>query len=123
MSEQPNNQGLVGEPGSRARLDTPVLVIDLEDRKTAQDKFVDLVREILADDDPDRAVADDIAGLQIQVGRVGSGVGGIYESYGRGWVDKPSDQLEKSYTKDDEWNEMVIDFHRREDDRERRRGE
>jgi D-serine deaminase-like pyridoxal phosphate-dependent protein len=30
MSEQPNNQGLVGEPGSRARLDTPVLVIDLD---------------------------------------------------------------------------------------------
>ena len=38
-----------------------------------------------------------------------SGVGGIYESYGRGWVSKPSDELEKSYTKDDEWNEMVID--------------
>jgi len=50
-------------------------------------------------------------GLQVQVGRVKSGVGGIYESYGRGWVDKPSDELEKSYTKDDEWNEMVIDAH------------
>lgn len=48
-------------------------------------------------------------GLQVQVGRVKSGVGGIYESYGRGWVDKPSDELEKSYTKDDEWNEMLID--------------
>jgi hypothetical protein len=54
--------------------------------------------------DPDQA-----HGLQVQVGRVGSGVGGIYESYGRGWVDKPSDELEKSYTKDDQWNEMVID--------------
>jgi hypothetical protein len=50
-------------------------------------------------------------GLQVQVGRVKSGVGGIYESYGRGWVSKPSDELEKSYTKDDEWNEMVIDAH------------
>jgi hypothetical protein len=42
---------------------------------------------------------------------VKSGVGGIYESYGRAWVSKPSDELEKSYTKDDEWNEMVIDAH------------
>lgn len=48
-------------------------------------------------------------GLQVQVGRTKSGVGGIYESYGRGWIGKPSDELEKSYTKDDEWNEMVID--------------
>ena len=48
-------------------------------------------------------------GLQIQVGRTKSGVGGIYESYGRAWVSKPSDGLEKSYTKDDQWNEMVID--------------
>ncbi len=50
-------------------------------------------------------------GLQIQVGRTGSGVGGIYESYGRAWISKPSDDLEKSYTKDDQWNEMVIDAH------------
>lgn len=48
-------------------------------------------------------------GLQIQVGRIGSGVGGIYESYGRAWVSKPADELEKSYTKDDQWNEMVIE--------------
>ena len=54
--------------------------------------------------DPDQA-----HGLQVQVGRVKSGVGGVYDSYGRGWVDKPSDDLEKSYTKDDKWNEMVID--------------
>ena len=50
-------------------------------------------------------------GLQVQVGRIKSGVGGIYESYGRAWVSKPSDELEKSYTKDDQWNEMVIDAH------------
>jgi hypothetical protein len=48
-------------------------------------------------------------GLQVQVGRVKSGVGGIYESYGRAWISKPSDELEKSYTKDDQWNDMVID--------------
>ena len=54
--------------------------------------------------DPDQA-----HGLQVQVGRVKSGVGGIYDSYGRGWVSKPSDELEKSYTKDDQWNDMVID--------------
>jgi hypothetical protein len=48
-------------------------------------------------------------GLQVQVGRTKSGVGGIYESYGRGWVSKPSDELEASFTKDDQWNEMVID--------------
>jgi len=50
-------------------------------------------------------------GLQIQVGRIKSGVGGIYESSGRAWVSKPSDELEKSYTKDDQWNEMVIEAH------------
>lgn len=48
-------------------------------------------------------------GLQVQVGRTKSGVGGIYESYGRGWVSKPSDELEASFTRDDQWNEMVID--------------
>jgi hypothetical protein len=48
-------------------------------------------------------------GLQVQVGRTKSGVGGIYESYGRAWISKPSDELEASYTKDDQWNEMVID--------------
>ena len=50
-------------------------------------------------------------GLQVQVGRVKSGVGGIYESYGRAWISKPSDGLEESYTRDDQWNEMVIDAH------------
>ena len=47
-------------------------------------------------------------GLQVQVGRTKSGVGGIYESYGRGWISKPTNELEASYTKDDEWNKMVI---------------
>ncbi|NLX94941.1 MAG: DUF1080 domain-containing protein [Rhodopirellula sp.] len=56
--------------------------------------------------EPDKA-----NGLQVQVGRLKSGVGGIYESYGRAWVDKPTDEEEKSYTRDDQWNEMVIDAH------------
>ncbi len=48
-------------------------------------------------------------GLQVQVGLPGSGVGGIYESYGRGWVDKPEVEKEKEYTKTDAWNEMTVD--------------
>jgi len=48
-------------------------------------------------------------GLQIQVGRIGSGVGGIYESYGRGWLDQPTLEEEKTYVKDDQWNLMTID--------------
>jgi len=47
-------------------------------------------------------------GLQVQVGRIGSGVGGIYESYGRAWIDKPSVEDEKKFLKEDSWNEMTI---------------
>ncbi|NQT12864.1 MAG: DUF1080 domain-containing protein [Planctomycetes bacterium] len=50
-------------------------------------------------------------GLQVQVGRTESGVGGIYESYGRAWVDKPDTEDEKKYVKDDAWNEMIIAAH------------
>ncbi len=51
-------------------------------------------------------------GLQVQVGLPGSGVGGIYESYGRAWIDgKPDIEREKKYTKTDAWNEMIIDAH------------
>ena len=48
-------------------------------------------------------------GLQVQVGRVGSGVGGIYESYGRAWLDKPTVEEEKEFLKEDDWNRMTID--------------
>ena len=48
-------------------------------------------------------------GLQVQVGVPGSGTGGIYESYGRAWIDKPDVEEEKKFTKTDDWNEMVID--------------
>ncbi len=51
---------------------------------------------------------DEAHGLQIQVGLPGSGVGGIYESYGRGWVDKPPVDLEKRIVKADAWNNVVI---------------
>jgi hypothetical protein len=47
-------------------------------------------------------------GLQVQVGLPESGVGGIYESYGRQWLDKPSDERQRKFTKADDWNEMVI---------------
>lgn len=50
-------------------------------------------------------------GLQVQVGRTGSGVGGIYESYGRAWIDKPTAEEEKAVVKDDQWNDMTIDAH------------
>ena len=50
-------------------------------------------------------------GLQVQVGLPGSGVGGIYESYGRAWIDKPKVEDEKEYTKTDDWNEMTIAAH------------
>ncbi len=50
-------------------------------------------------------------GLQVQVGPPGSGTGGIYESYGRGWIDKPKPEQEKKFNKTDDWNEMTIAAH------------
>lgn len=52
---------------------------------------------------------DQAHGLQIQVGRLKSGVGGIYESYGRGWIVKPTDEHEAAYTREDDWNQVQID--------------
>jgi hypothetical protein len=51
---------------------------------------------------------DEAHGIQIQVGLSGSGVGGIYESYGRGWLERPSDALQRRILRDGEWNVMVI---------------
>lgn len=48
-------------------------------------------------------------GLQVQVGLPGSGTGGIYESYGRGWVDRPTVEEESKINKAEQWNEMRID--------------
>lgn len=50
-------------------------------------------------------------GLQIQVGPAGSGTGGIYESYGRGWLAKPTAEQQKAFLKADGWNEMSIAAH------------
>jgi len=52
---------------------------------------------------PDRA-----HGLQIQVGPPGSGTGGIYESYGRGWITRPPKDAEKKFLKPKQWNELQI---------------
>ncbi len=54
---------------------------------------------------------DKTHGLQVQVGPLGSGNGGIYESYGRGWLQRPTLEDEKSFYKTDDWNEMVIAAH------------
>lgn len=52
---------------------------------------------------------DQAHGLQIQVGPAGSGCGGIYESYGRGWLVKPPVELEKKLLKPNDWNLMQIE--------------
>ncbi|MGQ9729783.1 MAG: 3-keto-disaccharide hydrolase [Candidatus Zipacnadales bacterium] len=54
--------------------------------------------------DPDQA-----HGLQAQIGPAGSGTGGLYESYGRGWLSKPTEEVERGFLKPaGEWNEMLI---------------
>ena len=52
---------------------------------------------------------DQAHGLQVQVGPAGSGCGGIYESYDRGWLSKPPVELEKKLLKTDDWNLMQIE--------------
>ena len=54
---------------------------------------------------------DQAHGLQIQVGLPGSGTGGIYESYGRAWLVKPTKELEEKILKKDDWNELTISAH------------
>jgi hypothetical protein len=44
----------------------------------------------------------------VQVGPPGSGVGGIYESYGRGWLVKPTAEQEQALVKPDDWNAVTI---------------
>lgn len=48
-----------------------------------------------------------ISGWQVEVAPPGSSTGGIYESYGRGWLIKPTAKAEKSL-KPDSWNTMRI---------------
>ena len=48
-----------------------------------------------------------IEGWQVEVAPPGKHTGGIYESYGRGWLIQPDPEDEK-VLKADEWNTMVI---------------
>jgi len=48
-----------------------------------------------------------ITGWQAEVAPPGHNTGGIYESYGRGWIIKPDPELDK-YLKFGEWNEMRV---------------
>jgi hypothetical protein len=48
-----------------------------------------------------------ITGWQAEVAPPGHNTGGIYESYGRGWLIKPDSTLEK-YLKYGEWNKMKV---------------
>ena len=48
-----------------------------------------------------------IKGWQVEVAPIGQHTGGIYESYGRGWLIKPVPEKEK-YLKMGEWNRLKI---------------
>ncbi|MDA3822439.1 MAG: DUF1080 domain-containing protein, partial [Bacteroidales bacterium] len=48
-----------------------------------------------------------ITGWQAEVAPPGSNTGGIYESYGRGWLIKPKAELDK-FLKFGEWNTMKV---------------
>lgn len=48
-----------------------------------------------------------ITGWQAEVAPPGHNTGGIYESYGRGWIIKPEPELDK-FLKFGEWNEMRV---------------
>jgi len=51
---------------------------------------------------------DKAKGLQIQIGRPGSGTGGIYESYGRKWLARLTVEEEKEILNVDDWNQMSV---------------
>ena len=48
-----------------------------------------------------------VSGWQVEVAPPGHDTGGIYESYGRGWLVKITDEKE-NILKEEEWNEMKI---------------
>lgn len=48
-----------------------------------------------------------VSGWQVEVAPPGHDTGGVYESYGRGWLIKPDPEKDKSL-KMGEWNEMKI---------------
>lgn len=49
-----------------------------------------------------------VSGWQAEVAPPGHSTGGIYESYGRGWLIKPSDNKDTKYLKMNDWNAMRI---------------
>lgn len=51
-----------------------------------------------------------ITGWQAEVAPLNSHTGGIYESYGRGWLIQPEASKEK-FLKTDEWNTMVVEVN------------
>ncbi len=48
-----------------------------------------------------------ISGWQVEVAPLNSHTGGVYESYGRGWLIQPAKDEEK-WLKPDAWNELTI---------------
>ena len=48
-----------------------------------------------------------VSGWQVEVAPPGKHTGGVYESYGRGWLIKPDPEKEKAL-KEGEWNTMKI---------------
>lgn len=48
-----------------------------------------------------------VAGWQAEVAPMNQSTGGIYESYGRGWLIKPEPEKEK-VLREGEWNKMVV---------------
>ena len=51
-----------------------------------------------------------ISGWQVEVAPPGNGTGGIYESYGRGWLTKPTAEKESSLSADG-WNKGKIEVN------------
>ncbi len=49
-----------------------------------------------------------VSGWQTEVAPAGHSTGGIYESYGRGWLIKPTDNKDTKYLKVGDWNKMRI---------------
>ncbi len=48
-----------------------------------------------------------VSGWQVEVAPKGNHTGGVYESYGRGWLIKPSPEKEK-VLKEEDWNNLKI---------------
>ena len=49
-----------------------------------------------------------VSGWQAEVAPAGHSTGGIYESYGRGWLIKPTGDKDTKYLKTDDWNTMRV---------------